>query len=42
MTPEIAQAAIKFLERVELKGIEVPAWVAVRNALDEIVKGAQP
>lgn len=35
MTAEIANAAIQFLARVELKGAEVPAFNMVLNALQQ-------
>lgn len=35
MTAEIANAAIQFLARVDLKGAEVPAFNMVLNALQQ-------
>lgn len=39
MTPETAKNALAFLARVELKGAEVPALVAVAVALEQISIG---
>lgn len=39
MTPEIAKKALEFMQRVDLKGIEVPDFIEVANALSEIVNG---
>jgi hypothetical protein len=36
MTPELARIALAFLERADLKGGEIQAFVAVTNALREI------
>lgn len=36
MTPELARLALQFMQRVQLQGAEVPAYVAVVNALEEI------
>jgi hypothetical protein len=36
MKPEIAKAAIAFLNRIDLKGNEVPAFSAVVMALNEL------
>ena len=38
MTPEIARLALAFLERTDMKGGEVQAFVSVVNALREIVQ----
>jgi hypothetical protein len=37
MNKETAQFALKFLERTDLKGIEMPAFAQVFNALKAIV-----
>jgi hypothetical protein len=36
MTPELARAALQFLQRTQLQGGEVPAFVEVVNALNAI------
>jgi len=38
MTPEIAQATIQFMLRVQLHGQEVPAFNAVMQALQSMLK----
>lgn len=38
MTPELAQAALQFMQRVQLQGQEVPAFNAVCAALREELK----
>lgn len=38
MTPEQANLAMRFLERVELKGAEVPAFTHVMAGLSNIAK----
>lgn len=39
MTPELANAALVFLSRAELKGAEAPTLVAVGEALQAIAEG---
>lgn len=41
MTPELAKAAIAFMQRAQLAGAEVPTFCAVLSALDEIAHHAQ-
>lgn len=41
MNSNIAQAALAFLERVQLQGSEVEAYTAVKQALRQIAGGAQ-
>lgn len=36
MTPELAKAALYFLDRVDLNGTEVPLFMQVRAALDAV------
>lgn len=38
MTPELAQAALQFMQRVQLQGQEVPAFNAVCHALLNIAQ----
>ena len=38
MNPDIAQIALKFLERVDLKGAEVEAFTAVVQGLQEVIR----
>lgn len=38
MTKELAANALAFLQRTQLQGAEVPAWVAVCNALAAIAE----
>jgi hypothetical protein len=38
MTPELARIALAFLDRTDMKGAEVQAYVAVVNALREIMQ----
>ncbi len=42
MNPEIAKLALQFLDRVDLKGGEVEAFVAVSQGLHEIMRGGEP
>jgi len=42
MNPEIAKLALQFLERVDLKGAEVEAFVAVAQGLKEVMMSTQP
>jgi len=42
MTPELAQLAAQFLARVDLKGNEAPAMVAVMQALSQIINSQKP
>lgn len=39
MTPELARAALGFLARCDLKGVEAATLVAVANALKAIEEG---
>lgn len=38
MTPHLAGVALQFLRRVQLSGAEVPAFLAVADALEEIAR----
>lgn len=42
MTPQIAKNILLFLERVQLTGKEVPAWIEAVNALNEFVTPPKP
>jgi hypothetical protein len=41
MTKELAQAALQFLARVDLKGAEAPALMQVCAALQAILQAAE-
>ncbi len=41
MHPELAKVAIAFLERAQLQGAEVPAFMAVMKALQELANPPQ-
>lgn len=41
MDRETAELALRFLDRVDLKGAEVPAFVKVRNALNAMMAAAK-
>ena len=41
MTPEIAQATLQLLQRVQLSPSEIEAFVTVSNTLQGIIKSAE-
>lgn len=41
MSPEIARIAIQFMQRLELRGNEVPAFVAVMQELDRLASNKE-
>lgn len=41
LTPNLAQAALSFLNRVDMKGAESEAMQMVKNALHEIIEANQ-
>ncbi len=42
MTPELANIALQFLARVDLKGSEAQAMSAVQQSLKNLVKNEEP